>query len=114
MSKKKTKEEMPELGDIAAEIRELGLRLKEVFVSAAKSEGAKKLQKQILDGFDLLTSKTEKAIDDARSGKLEEDVKKSLHQTLKNLNEKLRQYAESMESTDTETKAETKAKEEKD
>ena len=63
-------------------------------MSAAKSDRAKKLQKQILDGFDLMTSKTEKVIEDAKSGKLESDIKKSLHQTLKNVNEKLKQYSE--------------------
>jgi hypothetical protein len=108
MAKKKT-EEIPELGDIAAEIKELGSRLKEVFVSAAKSERAKKLQKIILDGFDLMTSKAEKVIDDAKSGKLEADVKKGLHQTLKNVNEKLKEYSESIKPSDTQPDKETKS-----
>lgn len=99
-TKKEPNEELSELGDIATEIKELGLRLKDVFVSAARSERAKKVQKQILDSFDLVTSKAEKAIADARSGKLEAGVKKNLHQMLKSINDKLKQYSESIASGD--------------
>lgn len=99
-TKKESDEQLSELGDIATEIKELGLQLKDVFVSAARSKRAKKVQKQILDSFDLMTSKTEKAIADARSGKLEAGVKKNLHQMLKSINDKLKQYSESIASDD--------------
>ena len=106
-TKKESNEELSELGDIATEIKELGLRLKDVFVSAARSERAKKVQKQVLDSFDLMTSKAEKAITDARSGKLEADVKKNLHHMLKSINDKLKQYSESIASGDEEADQES-------
>ncbi len=99
-TKKESNEELSELGNIATEIKELGLQLKEVFISAARSDRAKKVQKQVLDSFDLMSSKAEKAIADAKSGKLESDVKRNLYQTLRSINDKLKQYSESIASGD--------------
>ena len=87
--------EEPGLEDITAQIKELGARIKEVFVCAAQSETARKLQKQALDGFDLLMEKTGKVAEDIRSGQLEKDAKKNLHQGLQNVNQKLKDYSES-------------------
>ena len=105
-SKKESGQETPDLGEIAEEIKELGGRIKEVLVSAAQSEKAKKLKKQVLDHFDLLVEKAGKVIEDAKSGKLEKDAKKGLHQSLKKVNEKLKEYSESVEKEEAEPEEE--------
>jgi len=97
---KESKDNIPEMGEIAAEFKELGCRLKEVFVTAAQSTSAKKLQKDVLDSFDFLADKAGQVIDDAKSGDLEKDVKQNLHQTLKKVNQKLKNYQENIGSTD--------------
>ena len=101
-------EEAPGIGDIAAELKELGARIKEVLLSAAQSERAQKLQQQALAGFDLLMDRTGKVIEDAKSGQLEKDAKTSLHQSLQKVNEKLREYSDSIKTPEPEGEAEAK------
>ncbi len=95
-NKKESSQEAPGLREIAEEIKELGSRIKEVLVSAAQSEKAQKLKKQVLDNFDMLMEKAGNVIDDVKSGQMEKDAKKSLHQSLKKVNEKLKEYSESV------------------
>jgi ElaB/YqjD/DUF883 family membrane-anchored ribosome-binding protein len=94
--KEESRQEAPGIGDIAAELKELGARIKEVLVSAAQSERARKLQQQALAGFDLLMERTGKVIEDAKTGQLEKDAKKNLHQSLQKVNEKLKEYSDSI------------------
>jgi len=90
---KKTSEE-PKLEDIIAELKVMGSQLKEAFKTTVESEKTKKLKAQVADGFDTLTDSFDKFIKDAKSGQLEKDIKKGLCDSIKAINEKLKQYSE--------------------
>ncbi len=86
----------PGIGEIAEDIKELGARIKELLVSAAQSERAQQLQQQVLAGFDALMDKANQIIEDAKTGQLEQDAKKSLHHSLQKVNKKLNEYSDSI------------------
>ncbi|HDP70550.1 MAG TPA: hypothetical protein ENN38_07085 [Actinobacteria bacterium] len=91
--KKKITEE-PKLEDIIAELKVMGAQLKDAFKTTVESEKAKKMRAQVADGFDSLTDAFDKFIKDAKSGQLEKDIKKGLRDSIKVINEKLKQYSE--------------------
>ncbi|MDO8885632.1 hypothetical protein [Candidatus Oleimmundimicrobium sp.] len=93
MEEKKTNEE-PKLEDIIAELKVMGSQLKEVFKTTVESEKTRRLREQVADGFDTLTDAFDKFIKDAKSGQLEKDIKKGLRDSIRTINEKLKQYSE--------------------
>lgn len=95
---KTTKEEAPGYGDIAAELKKLGSSLKEAFKATLESEQTKKVQSRASDAFDTLSETAGRLVEDAKSGKLEKDVRKGLFKSLQSVNKKLKGYSESVKS----------------
>ncbi|MFZ3063616.1 MAG: hypothetical protein WA148_07755 [Actinomycetota bacterium] len=96
--RKTTKKEAPGYGDIAAELKNLGSSLKEAFKATLESEQAKKVQRRASDAFDSLTEAAGRLMEEAKSGKLEKDMRKGLYKSLQSLNKKLKGYSASARS----------------
>lgn len=95
---KTTKGAAPEYGDIAAELKKLGSSLKEAFKATLETERAQKVQKRASDAFDSLTEAAGRLMEEAKSGKLEKDMRKGLYKSLQSLNKKLKGYSASARS----------------
>lgn len=96
--KKPSEEGAPEFSDIAAELKNLGSSLKEAFKATLESEQAKKVQRRASDAFDSLTEAAGRLMEEAKSGKLEKDMRKGLYKSLQSLNKKLKGYSASARS----------------
>lgn len=91
-------QETPGYGDIAAELKKMGARLKEAFDAAMQADRSKEFQEQAQEVFDSLVKGAERLKQDAVSGELEKNARAGLYQTIKDLNRRLREYAESVRS----------------
>lgn len=96
--KKETEQEVPKYSDIADELKNMANNLKETFKTAMESERTKELLKQAQDVFDGFIKVVERFGRNIKSGQLERDARTGLHQTLLDLNQKLKDYTESAKS----------------
>jgi hypothetical protein len=93
--KKKAEEELPKYADIAAELKQMAMNLKDAFKTVTESEQAKELMKKAQDVFENFIGVFENLGRDIKSGKIEREARGSIYQTLQDLNKKLKEYSES-------------------
>jgi len=93
--KKETEEEGLKYSDIAAELKQMAMNLKDAFKTTMESERAKELLGKAQDVFDNFIGVFENLGRDIKTGKLERDARASIYQTIQDLNKKLKDYSES-------------------
>ena len=93
--KKETEEEGLKYSDIAAELKQMAMNLKDAFKTTMESERAKELLGKAQDVFDNFIGVFENLGRDINTGKLERDARASIYQTIQDLNKKLKDYSES-------------------
>jgi hypothetical protein len=99
---KETEQEAPKYSDIAAELKQMAMNLKEAFKTSMESERAKELVGKAQDVFENFVGVFENLGRDIKSGKLERGARSGIHQTLQDLNKKLKEYSESAKSEEKE------------
>lgn len=84
----------PDLKDIGDQLKELGKNLKELFDAGIESEKAERFKKKVNETFSDVSDKGSEIAKDAKSGKLEKDLKEAINTTLESLNKRLKEYSE--------------------
>jgi hypothetical protein len=88
----------PKIEDIAAELKELGYCLKGALKSTLETERMQNLQTRASENLDGLIKAVDGLIQETKSGKLEKDLRRGLYQCLQSVNNKLRDYTDSVKS----------------
>ncbi len=94
--------EPPEYSEIAGELKDLGTNLKEAFNAATRTRRSKEMQEQAQEVLDGFVAGAERLKQDALSGDLEKNVRRGMFETIRDLIDWLKSYAEAARSSDEE------------
>lgn len=100
MARKPARKQAPEFSEIAEQLKQVAVDLKDAFKATLDSEHSKRLQQKASDAFDDFVKSADKLGEDAKSGKLEHDLRNGLSDALKALDKKLKDYSRSAKQVD--------------
>lgn len=98
MTEVSEKEKVPGMAEIAADIKKLGRELGRAFKAASESKKAHEIREKVEKELDSLDEGMDKIVEDAKSGKLGKNLRHGLHNSLKSISQKIKEYSDSLNS----------------